>query len=159
MVCDYDLKIGQLLETMCFPKSCKANELKLENIISCHPMLIIPSILFSNSWMLTDLNGANTVWERLVKHFSFSLFSGVHSAKYDNDYWTFFLWKIPGKDIKDALPILLIWGNSKLSGKVSRQSFRWEKKHFVLLTLLSSNVSVRTINSSIHYFCLTFLVI
>ena len=56
-----------------------------------------------------------------------------------------------------ALPILLIWGNSKLSGKVSKQSFGQKKKHFVLLTLLSSNVSVRTI-SSFHYFCLTFLI-
>lgn len=58
MVCECDLKISQLLETwLCFPKSCKANELKLEIIITCHPVLIIPSSLFSNGWMLTDLNG------------------------------------------------------------------------------------------------------
>ena len=81
MVCDYNLKIGQLLETCVSQKGCKANELKLENIISCHPMLIIPSILFSNSWMLTDLNGANTVWESETFQF-FSFFSGVHSAKW-----------------------------------------------------------------------------
>lgn len=155
MVCDYNLKIGQLLETCVSQKGCKANELKLENIISCHPMLIIPSILFSNSWMLTDLNGANTVWES--ETFQFFSFFLVCIVQNDNGYWTFFYGKFLEKTSR--MRCQFYWFGETASYQERFQDRVLVGKKSALLTLLSSNVSVRTINSSIHYFCLTFLVI